>query len=72
MCPSCSERALALYMWGISLCGWQDMYMERLVDSVVGRVRDAMTVSCVVRGGPRAGRWRPREGTRACQSMLRS
>ena len=48
------------------------MYMERLVDSVVGRARDAMTVSCVVRGDPRAGRWRPLEGTRAWQSMLRS
>ena len=31
----CSERALALYIVGISLGGWQDMYTERLVDSVV-------------------------------------
>ena len=65
----CSERALALYIVGISLGGWQHMYTERLVDSVVGKARDAMTVSCVVRGDPRAGRWRPREGTRAWQSM---
>ena len=31
----CSERALTLYIVGISLGGWQDMYTERLVDSVV-------------------------------------
>ena len=48
------------------------MYTERLVDSDVGRAREAMTVSCVARGDPRAGRWRPREGTRAGQSRLRS
>ena len=68
----CSERALALYIVGISLGGWQNMYMEQLVDSVVGRVRDAMTTSCVARGDSRAYRWRPREVTRARQSMLRS
>ena len=50
---TCSERALALYIVGISLGGWQDMYMERLVDSVVGRARDAMTISCVARGDSR-------------------
>ena len=48
------------------------MYTERLVDSVVSRARDVMTPSCVVRGDPRAGRWRPPEVTRAWQSMLRS
>ena len=58
--------------FGISLGGWQDMYTERFVDSVVGRARDVMTFSCVVRGDPRAGRWRPPEVTRAWQSMLRS
>ena len=53
----CSERALALYIVGISLGGWQDMYTERLVDSVVGRARDVMTISCVARGDSRAYRW---------------
>ena len=48
------------------------MYMERLVDSVVGRARDAMTVSCVARGDSRPCRWRPPEVARAWQSMLRS
>ena len=48
------------------------MYTGRLVDSVVGMAGDAMTISCVVRGNPRAGRWRPPEVTRAWQSMLRS
>ena len=28
-----------------SLGGWQDMYTERLVDSVVGRARDVKTIS---------------------------
>ena len=32
----CSERALTLFILGISLGGWQDMYREWLVDSVVG------------------------------------
>ena len=68
----CSERALALYILDISLGVWQDMYTERLVDSVVGRARDVMTISCVVRGDSRACRWRPPEVTRAWQSMLRS
>ena len=42
----CSERALTLYIVGVSLGGWQDMYTERLVDSVVGRTRVVMT--CLV------------------------
>ena len=70
----CSERALALYIVGISLGGWQDMYTERLVHvhSVVGRAQDVMTISCVARGDSPAYRWRPREVTRARQSMLHS
>ena len=48
------------------------MYMERLVDSVVGRARDFMTISCIARGDSRTYRWRPPEVTRASQSMLRS
>ena len=68
----CSERALTLYIVGISLGGWQDMYTERLVDSVVGSARDVMTISCVARGDSRTYRWRPREVMRARQSMLRS
>ena len=48
------------------------MYTERLVDNVVGRARDVMTVSCVARGDSHAYRWHPREVTRARQSMLRS
>ena len=48
------------------------MYTERLVDSVVGRVRDVMTISCIARGDSRAYRWHPREVTRARQSILRS
>ena len=70
---SVPERALALYVVGISLGGWQYMYTERLVDSVVGRARDCMTISCIAnaRGDPRAYRWRPREVTRGRQSMLR-
>ena len=67
-----SECALALYILGISLGGWQDMYTERLVDSVVGRARDFMTFSCMVRGNSHACRWRPPEVTQAWQSMLRS
>ena len=35
----CSERALTLYIVGISLGGWQDMYTERLVDSVGEKAR---------------------------------
>ena len=68
----CSERVLALYIVGISLAGWQDMYTERLVDSVVERALDVITSSCVVRGDSHLCRWRPREGTRAWQSILRS
>ena len=68
----CSERALTLYIVGISLGGWQVMYTERLVDSVGERARDAMTISGVTRGDSRVYRWRPREVTRARQSMLRS
>ena len=68
----CSERALALYILGISLGGWQDMYTEQLVDSVVGRAQDVMTISCVVRGDARACRWRPPEVTGAWQFMLHS
>ena len=30
------------------------MYTEQLVDSVVGRARDVMTISCDARGDPRA------------------
>ena len=41
------------------------MYTERLEDSVVGRARDVMTISCVVRGNPRVGRWRLPEVTQA-------
>ena len=48
------------------------MYTERLVDSVLGRARDVMTILCVARGDPRAYQWRPREVTRARQSLLRS
>ena len=48
------------------------MYTERLEDSVVGRARDVMTASYVVRGDSRPCRWRPPEWTRAWQSMLRS
>ena len=58
------------YIVGISLGGWQDMYTERLVDSVVGRARDTMTISCVARGDSHAYRWRPPEVTRARESML--
>ena len=57
---------LALYILGISLGGRQDMYTERLVDSVVDRVRDVMTSSCVVRGDSRLC---PKI-TRVRQSML--
>ena len=53
------------YIVGISLGGWQDMYTERLVDSVVERARDVMTSSCVARGDSRPCRFRPREGTRS-------
>ena len=35
------------------------MYTEQLVDSVVGRALDVMTVSCVARSDSRAYRWRP-------------
>ena len=48
------------------------MYTERLVDSVVGRARDVMTISYIARGDSCAYRWCPREVTRARQSMLRS
>ena len=48
------------------------MYTERLVDSVVERARDVMTILCVTRGDFRVYRWHPREVTRARQSMLRS
>ena len=53
----------------IILGGWQDLYTERLVDSVMGRARDAMMhhFSCVARGDSRAYRWRPREVMRAHQ-----
>ena len=61
----CSERALTLYIVGINLGGWQDMYTERLVDSVGERARDVMTISCVTRGDSRVYRWRPRGDTSA-------
>ena len=48
------------------------MYTERLVDSVVGRARVVITVSCVARGDSRAYQWRPPEVTRERQYMLRS
>ena len=44
------------------------MYTERLVDSVVERARDVMTISCVTRGDFRVYRWRPPEVTRERQS----
>ena len=65
---NCSERALTLYILGISLGGWQDMYTERLVDSVVDRPHHVMTSSCVVRGDSRLCP----EVTREHQSILRS
>ena len=68
----CSERALTWYIVGISLGGGQDMYTERLVDSVGERERDAMTILCVTRGDSQVYRWHPREVTRAHQSMLHS
>ena len=37
------------------------MYTERLVDSVVGRARVVMTVSCVARSDSRSYWWRPTE-----------
>ena len=46
------------------------MYTEWL-DSVVGRARNVMTILCVARGDSGAYRWRPREVTRECQSMVR-
>ena len=67
----CSERALTLYIVGISLGGWQDMYTEWLGDSVGERTRDVITILCVTRGDSRVYRWRPREVTLAGQSMLR-
>ena len=33
------------------------MYTEQLVDSVVGRARDVMTISCVAMGDSRAYLW---------------
>ena len=48
------------------------MYTERLVDSVVGRAWDVMTVSCITRGDSRVYRCRPPKVTRERQSMLRS
>ena len=57
----CSECVFVLYIVGISLGGWQDMYTEELVDSVVGRARDVTIVSCVARSDSRAYRWRPPE-----------
>ena len=35
------------------------MYTERLVDSVVGRARDVVTILCVARGDSCAYQWRP-------------
>ena len=64
----CSECALALYILGISLGSRQDMYTERLVDSVVDKARHVMTSSCVVRGDFHLCPEVPRER----QSMLRS
>ena len=40
-----SVASIHSYILGISLGGRQDMYMERLVDSVVVRARDVMTSS---------------------------
>ena len=68
----CDTRSVRVYIVGISLGGWQDMYTERLVDSVVGRAQVVMSVLCVARGDPRAYRWHPREVTRARVYMLRS
>ena len=62
----------SIIILGISLGSRQDMYTERLVDSVVGRAGDVMTSSCVVRGDSCPCRWRPRDGTQTLQSMLRS
>ena len=67
----CSERALALCVVGVGLGGGQDVCAERLVDSVGEGARDVVTVSCVAGGDSRVSRWRPREVTRARQSMLR-
>ena len=68
----CSERALTLYILGISLGGWQDMYRERLVDSVVGSAHDVMTISCVARGDSHAYWLGTQEVMQARQSMLHS
>ena len=35
------------------------MYTERFVESIVGRARDAMTISCVAMGDSHTYRWRP-------------
>ena len=63
---SVSSPNPATYILGSSLGGRQDMYTERLVDSVVVRARDVMTSSYVVRGDSRLCQ----EVTRERQSMF--